>query len=234
MMIRKHTALGLALIAALSIGAALPSHARTEVTFTVAQSATIKGEQSEPNVFTAAGIETECDEAVVHGSLGGNSRTLVVEPTYGECNVKALTGLPAKYVLSGCTYLLHATERLDEERWGANVDIACLSEYSMEWHSYESQDAYDSGLALCNTAIPPQTGLGTAELTNIRGDSTGVAIHWNLRGIEYRVFGSKLFCGSPFEATRDDAALEGTMTLIAENAGEQPIDFAVSGTPSGG
>jgi hypothetical protein len=76
--------------------------------------------------------------------------------------------------------------------------------------------------------MPPQTGLGTAELTNTTGPQRAIEIHWDLRDIEYRAFGSILFCGSPSGTPRRDASYTGSAVIAAKRSGHF-VDLEVSG-----
>lgn len=175
-------------------------------------------------------METECPKVEYDGRFYGSSNALEIEPIYDECTTKALFGLPAKYVLSGCVYLLHLTgEKTAGGGWEATVDIGCRPEYSQEWHIYETEGKYEEGAALCTTDTPPQSGLETVEVSNTGDSPSKIAIHWDLSGIKYRAYGSRLFCGSPFGALRHNAAYKGTAILGATSKQGQPVDLEVSG-----
>lgn len=225
----------LALMAALAIGAQAPAAAQARVTFTTSQRVALEGKRSGEDVFTAGGIAKECPKVSFSGTLRGNSTSLRLIPQYGVpilsgCVAKALGGLHAKFVASGCSYLLHAKARMAAgKRWRADVDILCPDGALLEWNVYENQREFELGNTLCTTAMLPQTGLGTAELSNVAGSSPDkIAIHWNLTGIKYKAYGSTLFCG-PLYVAQSNASYTGEATIAAKDASGHPVDLTVSG-----
>lgn len=233
-MARQRRTLLLALTAALALAALAPATTAARVTFTTPRPATLKGARTGPDAFTAGGVAKECPQVSFRGTLRGSSRTLRLEPIYGEpvysgCVADAFGGLRAKFVWSECSYLLHPTGRISgKDRWGANVDIACPGKASLAWNVYENKQDFEQGYTLCTTAMPSQAGLGTAELRNVGGAPSKIAIHWNLRHIAYRAYGSSLLCGPLFELRRD-ASYRGDATIGAKDSLGQTIDLAVSG-----
>jgi hypothetical protein len=215
------------LLTALSSGAATSLGAKAGPTFKAPPGSVLEGARSGPNVFAAGGIGKECDEADFEGTIGAGATSLELQPIYGTCTAKALTGLPAKFVWSECVYLLHDLERIGGGRWQAAVDIACPPSLYMEWNVYESEAEYESGQTLCITNVPPQKGIGTAELRNLRGSRGGIAIRWDLSGIEYSVLELSLVCGSPPGSVRHDAWYRGDSTVTAKDAKGRFVDLAV-------
>lgn len=231
-MARNRCTLPIVLTVALSLGVLAPA-AAARITFTAAQPAILEGERSGPDVFTAGGIAKECPEVRFDGSLRGSSPTLRLEPIYGRpvysgCTAKALGGLRAKFAWRACSYLLHPTGKIDgEERWRADVDIECPNRSGIQWYLYANQADFKEGYGSCATVMRSQTGLGTAELSNVGGSPGEIAIHWNLTGIEYRAYGSSLLCGPLFEPRRD-ASYRGDATIAARDHRGQRVDLAVS------
>jgi len=218
------------IVGVLSLGTLLPSVTQAKVVFTAPPYSYLEGTGSGQDIITTGGIERECAKVEYAGRSYGRSDTLEIEPVYEDCTTKALSGLPAKFVLNGCVYLLHLTgEKTAKGGWEATVDVGCRPEYTLEWHAYETEENFEGGDALCTTDIPPQSGLKTVEVSNTGDSPSEIAIHWNLSGIKYRAYGSRLFCGSPFGALRHSATYEGTATVSAKDRQGNPTDLEVSG-----
>lgn len=225
----KFRVLRLILLGILSIGVLSPVAAQA-FEFSAPKYALLEGEGIGPSVFAAGGIEKECKE--VHFSGAYYRRTLEIEPVYGGCIAKALTGLPAKYVQARCVYRLHAkASKPGRKKWKAGVDLDCPTTYSMQWHIYENMKHYFVSAPVCTTAMFPQTGVGTAELSNIADSPGKIAIHWNLNSIKYKVmYGSPWFCGSlPGVVVKGEAFFRGRSTIGAVGFDEEPLPLAVRG-----
>lgn len=227
-MVGQPRILRLVLLGALSIAVLSPGAAQAFV-FSAPRYALLEGEGSGPGVVKAAGIAKECKAVSFNGTY--YRRTLELEPIYDECMAKTLTGLPAKYVLARCVYLLHAkATKPGKVKWKANVDIHCPTNYEMQWLVYENMKHYFEAAPICTTALLPQKGVGTAELSNVAGSPSKIAIHWNLNRIKYKVlYGSALFCGSLPGVVRRYASYRDDATIGAIDLGGQRLPLAVRG-----
>jgi hypothetical protein len=233
-MARKQGTCLLALAVALCAASFVPA-AQAEVTFTTPTSGSLENRGNGPGRFVTAGIGITCDEAVYRGEAGGRSRTLALEPEYGECTGEALAGFPADFFQELCDYLLHDL-RKDGQGWKATVDLNCTAVWNaVGWDFYETENAYAIARNFCFTRIPEQPGIGTAELRNLPGGK-GIEIHWDLKNFRYKVetpnreTGGSLLCGSMLGGPRRDAYYRGTTVVVARDiAGGPPLDLSISG-----
>lgn len=216
--------------------ALVPATSGAQITFTASQPVTLAGERSGPDVFTAGGITKECPEVRFQGRLQGNSTTLELEPIYsgpvfGRCAAKALGGLPSKFAWAGCRYVLHPTGRIDEGKgWRADVDIECPDGSTIRWYLYGSEKGFKQGISSCATAMPSQSGLRVAELSNVGGSPGEISIHWNITEIEFSAIGSSLLCGPLFQE-RQDASYKGNATIAAKDSQGRLVDLSISDAP---
>ncbi len=212
---------------ALSIGGLLASVAAAKVAFKTPPSAVLQGTTLTADVVTVGGIDIECKEVTFDGALR-DAKTLELEPVFDDCSAKAFAGLPAKFVMSGCVYVVHPVEEMGGgERWRASVDIECPGEYTLEWHVYETEAKFAAGWAMCTPVLLPQTDIGRAVLTNLGGSRGKVSIRWDLTEITYKAYGLPLFCGSVFGATKHGATYRGDAVIGAETYGGKPADLSL-------
>ncbi|HSR94660.1 MAG TPA: hypothetical protein VLK56_07315 [Solirubrobacterales bacterium] len=227
-MVRRPRLLPLILLGALSI-LALPPVAAHAFVFSAPRYAVLEGEGSGPAIFTAGGVEKECKQ--VHLSGRYFRRTLEIEPVYDGCRAKALAGFPVSYVVNRCVFRLHArAAEAGKRRWKADVDLGCPTTYSMRWQVYEEEKRREGAPSVCDTAMFPQTGVGTAVLSNIAGSPGKIAIDWNLTTIKYKMlYGSILFCGSQPGVVERYASYRDHATIGAMDLGGRPLPLAVRG-----
>jgi hypothetical protein len=194
---------------------ALASAASGSVAFSVTTGEPARGQRVGSDRFTVGGTEIACDEVTFSVVPGGNSKSLALEPAYGECLAKTLTGLPADFYQELCDFVLRDVERLGgTNRWMADVDIECRGQWNaVGWDFYETESKYSLGQALCGIRIPEQAGAGTAVVSNIEGRRPGIEIHWELDDFEYEVFRPSLLCGSITGAEQEDASYKGSAVI---------------------
>lgn len=188
----------------------------------------LDGERTESDRFVVGGIEQECDETIFEGTY--YQRTLELVPLYEGCTAKAMGGLPSRFILYNCAYLVRTDGQAAEgKRWTAPVDLTCPTNYAMRWIVYESTEKEEEAKFLCTTVMFPQKRIGTAELTNTGGRPTEINIRWDLRNLEYEAYGSSLYCGSPEGAPqRGGTAYSGSSTIRAIDSFERPVPLAVT------
>lgn len=188
----------------------------------------LEGARSGSDRFVLAGIEQECDEANFEGTY--YRQTLELVPIYERCISKAMGGLPSRFILYNCAYLVRADRRPpDGKRWTAPVDLTCPTEYAMRWQIYESTEKEEEAKRICTTVMYPQKRIGTAELTNVNGSPADINIRWNLSNLEYEAYGSSLYCGSPEGIPqRGGTAYSGASTIRATDSSERRVRLAVT------
>lgn len=212
------------LIGLLSICALPPVGARA-FSFQAPSHSLLQGERSGPDRFVLGGIAEECKDGYFSGTF--YSRTLELVPVYDNCIAKALGGLQSTFILYGCAYLVRAEGRAERRgRWTADVDLTCPTDYSLRWQIYEEENGPEP---VCTTLMPPQTGIGTAEVSNMGGHPSDITIHWDLDELEYEAFGSTLLCGIPKGVKAQGASYTGYSTIRATDLAEHPKSLAVGG-----
>jgi len=116
--------LGLALIAALAIGALASSAQALEFTTESEEyPAELHGEGAAGNdVFETEGGPAEC-ASTYSGSLGEASSTVELHPDYSEC--QAFGFVSATVDTEGCNYLMHLQSEYEENAFETTADIVC-------------------------------------------------------------------------------------------------------------
>jgi hypothetical protein len=198
----------------LSIACLAPA-AQGDATFSAPGLGPLEGEGVGPDRFAVGGLEIACGEVTYGGTTGDNSRSLALEPAFGECIARTLTGLPADFYQELCDFVLHGAKRIGgEKQWKASVDIKCRSVWhAVGWDLYETQQKYTAGQFLCAIRIPEQAGVGTAVLRNTAGRRRGIEIRWNLDDLEYEVLLPSLPCGSIEGVALRDASYRGKAVI---------------------
>lgn len=235
-MIRNLKVLGMALIAACSLGALTASAALAvedngafvcENASGTATTCNIHGEQvvGEKHVFnmtTAGGVthKTECTTATFTGTVtGGTSSTLEVHPTYSGCSA---FGLSSTVTTTGCNFLIHITKTLaNATDYDGDVDIVCEAGKSI---------VINAGFGECEVKIDGQTGLRTVEAINMTNPTTvqnDVTLKWNLSEISYTVTKDGPFCPLSGTGTFGSGDLTGNTTVTAT---EDVVGGAALGT----
>lgn len=218
------TALGLISTCAFGAGAAVA------FVFKAPRYSTLEAEPSGPGRFVLVGVEQSCKREF-YSSGTYYRRTLELVPVYDECQAKALGGLPSEFVIYGCAYLVRADNRPERQgHWTARVDLTCRPTFSLRWQVYESTETFESAVGpMCTTKMYPQSGIGTAELTNVRGRPDEIEIHWRLDHLEYEAYGFAFFCGVPAETTKlAGTHYTGHARVRALGPGEKPLGLSVS------
>jgi hypothetical protein len=121
-MIGKLKALGLAVLPLVVLTAAAPAAQATIKFEASAYTATATGSSEKGTGFfsTEAG-KVECAEHF-EGSLTEASSTFTVAPTYTSCS--AFGFLEATVAMNGCTYVLHATEKVSSGVYRSHADVS--------------------------------------------------------------------------------------------------------------
>jgi hypothetical protein len=219
----------LGMIVAFMVVASMQSTAAAESAFIAPKNAKVENTEVGPDVLTAAGIDTECSDGEYTGYLL-SPHTFELKPNIHECITKAFAGLPAKYILEGCVYLVHPTKQVSgQQAWLATVDLSCPPEYTQRWLTYETEARFEGGQALCTIGMPSQKGLGGAEIRNVSGAKDKIEIQWNFRKFEYSAFGSALFCGLPYGTVSHDASYKGSVIVSVTDSFGKPASVRIGG-----
>jgi hypothetical protein len=237
-MIRNIKVLGLAVMAAMAIGAFAASAALATPEFTAeVYPATIHGSNTKgTEVFETEGGKVECD-ASYHATLPEASSTLNVVPNYTNCD--AFGFLEAEVNEEGCSYLFHATEKTAADKYNIHADVVCPAGQSIKISVFT-----------CAAEVKAQTGLTTVEITNDTSASPkkDVTVKANVLakktnvegGIAYTVTQDGIFC--PFsgkgnkvggqytgEATTATGLTDPTQTEKEMGVSQVPNGIEISG-----
>lgn len=220
----KMTVLGVALVAALAIGAIASSVAVAEEELTAAEyPVTLQGKElkaEEEHLFGLAGSEFHCEEASMEGEAGESSTTATLAPSYGGC---AWSSYEATIAMNGCTWRLHLGEVIESEpaRHHATADLVCPEGKEMTVTTASGE---------CQISIPAQNGKSTVEIKE-EASETDLAITFNLTAISYTVENSGYPCpliGGSFQ----DGTYAGAMTVSGESGEEAvAVDVGVPAPP---
>jgi hypothetical protein len=174
-MLRKLTALALALAAltavgALSAGAALANGELVAEEYP----ATLDGTDvaAQQNAFTVFETPVECADSSYGGeAVGGGDLEEAVEaftavPGYNNPKCKA-EELKATVKVHSCDYVVHLGEELKAGEYAATVDLVCPKEKAIEIITYLSPT--NENLVGCTVTIAGQTGLSGAAVTTSSG-----------------------------------------------------------------
>lgn len=229
-MIRGLKALGTALAAVLAIGAVGAGFAQATPVFEAeSYPATLDSESLQPTIFKL-GTEVRCEKAALSGTLetvGGKApSTLTINRTYSECTTTfGMNVFPTTVVMSGCAFLLHASEKVDALNYKATVDVECQTGGKIEFLVYESKTKHDNNETACKFTIPAQNGLKTVELINKEAIPPDIQVKPNVSGIKYEVDGPALLCGKG----NTNGTYTGNGTVTATNAAKEQIWLSVTG-----
>jgi len=194
-MIRSFKILGLLVVAALAMSAAIASSASAEVTFTCSSyecKATGSNTLGNEKFTTEAGT-VECDSHFVveeYGTLIGTglqaaSTTATVTPTYTNCVAFGFLG--ASVNMDSCDFVFHATEKIALNVYKHHVDVVCTN----------AGDAITITAGTCTLDVPAQTGLTTVKTTNLANGT--VTVQPEVNNITINV--TKDGIGCPFNGT---------------------------------
>jgi hypothetical protein len=227
-MIRNIKILSLALLAALSISAAMSAPAQAVPTFEVPEpailEATVSGEK--PPVWASGSRSIECPEAFIYTSLTGNVNELTVDPKEYECEASFFGKRPAEYTSNHCEYIFQNMTTAGSA-WTATMDILCENVgEEMQIHVYENEVKHEKFESICTVGIPPQQNIGTVVFSNMTGsEPPDITINFTLSSMQFNVSGPIFFCGT----SSSQGTYTGVYTMHAENLKGTPIPLGISG-----
>lgn len=222
--------LGLALVAALAMGAVLaggasasePAELNAEV-----GSVTIDGTQpaEQVQVFTREGEQVFCESATFHAEAEDEDEAIALKPSYEGCTMLGVG--PATIEVNGCSYLFNLTDNTSS--FTATSGLACPEGKEIEILAYVSEAKHGSETTVCEYTLGSQTGLKTTELTN-ENASEATPKGWIFAHLEIGEISSKsqknfLICG---EESDSSGTLEGELELKGTNAEEEPASIEVA------
>jgi hypothetical protein len=244
-MISKIQALGVALTAALAIGAMLASAAQAEPEITGFETEGTKHKHvqttytgtSDPETFdtfsTGAGT-VECHGHYEGPSITGQERELTLYATYSypgntfklDCRMRFGEDVTftTDVSMNSCHYGLFPSTKIKTDEYTGTVDVICAT----------PGDAIDikitkSAEKNCTIKIPAQKGLKHVIFHNNTDETpTDVTITMTVEGAKYTTEGGLLVCGIA-NGEHNDGRFESTMTLEALNKNGAQIDTEVSG-----
>ena len=170
-MIRYLKTLGLAMIAALALSAALAGSAVADETtegpgqFTITDglypthlTGFDRHDGGVSNAFTG-GFGVVCEEVNYTGQLGGASSTLDLAPNYLNCMAGEL---PATITPEGCEYRLHVDDGTHTTEgpthWSVDTELVCPTENPVTIHVYGNAA---HTFPVCTIEVPAQGGLAS-------------------------------------------------------------------------
>lgn len=200
-MIRNLKVLGLAVVAVLATSAMVAAAAQAETFQSEEGGISVRGTQTEPATFTAAGATITCQEGTFLG-MGGpetSEPTLLIDDIkYGNCKFLFFnTTVNAK----GCGYDFHAGEG-----GVGSVDVVAVTEECSERGGITFEA---SG---CKVTVPPQEGLKNINYANNgkSGSDREVIVTPEVGGIEYDAEG---FCPEPGQNQTNGAYENGAASV---------------------
>jgi hypothetical protein len=182
---------------------------------------TIHGSTTAVHKFTAGEATIECKENTYHAVLSAESSTLTVAPTYQKCTA---LGVAATVEMEGCTYVLHASEKLSTDNYRAYSDISCPAGKSMK---------FSVPLVGCKLEVKSQNALEKIEVTDDTAASPkkDVTAEPTLKNIAYTVTQDGAFC--PLEGlgekTNAEHSVAEALTVTGQSTTEpaEKIDIEV-------
>lgn len=193
-MIRNLKALGLAVVAVLSMSAFVASAAQAEATTDKFKAETgnypvsFHGSSAAGNeVFTTEAGKVECASSYT-GSAGEAAQTVTSHPVYTGC--KAFGFLEATVNTTGCDYTFNLTTKIETDKYVAHVDVHC-----------ESGKSIVITAATCEVNVGSHTGytdVGIEVMTPASGHKD-LTIDATVSGITYTVVKDGFGC--PFNGT---------------------------------
>jgi hypothetical protein len=226
-MIRNLKALGLALVAALALGAMGASAAQATIgnaQLTIeGGSGFIHGKDEVAMQYTRNGRVKTCATGHYKSStVTSGDTSITVTPEYSNCTS---AGLPATVTTNGCSYILTLTAD-PGHTFTAITHISCPPGKVIETHIYSSAHNHATGLSLCTYHVGAQSNKTEISLTNKAAGGTTpkdwITADITIGGIvSTRTSGSELLCGNEL----DNA---GTLHATAELKGTSHV-----GLPAG-
>jgi len=195
-------------ITLLVVGGALALSAADAAAFTsssypvTVDGAATKGSEK---ITTEAG-SIECTTSY-HAELKSSSTTLALVPSYSEC---AAFGLAATVSGTGCSYLLHSTEEVSEDKHKATFDISC-----------EAGKAILVTAGPCKMEIAGQAGLASIQLLNDTASiPPDITFKPEVSSISYKVTQDGFLC--PFNGTGSKSDGSYTASAGTKLTGQSP------------
>jgi hypothetical protein len=237
MAIRNVKALGLMVVAALSVTALIDATAlantgtgvftcgKTPSTHTAcilhgAQFGTAAENYFEP----VGGMQILCENAGVTytANATGTNKDVPVTPHYKDCTSE---GLPATVNVNGCTgTITQPTTTGVGAQYDGTVDIVCPVGMSIDIEVFLFGTPTGShSVNVCTVKILPKNGLtSTVAEVGTSGGKDDIVVKTNITNIKYERTGS---CGT---ASGESGKLASTVTWTAKNAANEPDDVWLS------
>jgi hypothetical protein len=224
-------ALGLALVAALTMGAAMAvpaAQAQLENAELTAEESpvTLDGTNQGFLVITRDGRSVHCTTADFHAEAETGDTTIEMLPVYAGCvsNINS----PVTITTNGCGYRFHLKKDTINHGGGnltstytAETQLICPPGQSVQIHVYASHANHTTGVNLCRYDFSPQTFGGTIDLTNEPANGpSGTPKDWITAHLDFenivstRTIGSALICGVEHDTA---GQMHGVITLKGTN-----------------
>jgi hypothetical protein len=209
MILDRLKAFGLALLAALALGAVAASAASAVPQFHAeSEDTTLTGTQTVLSELALDVGTLKCEVLKFDGTTQTKtSTTVTIRPTFEKCK---LSGENALVTMNGCDFGFHV---LNEEGFKGTMDIEC------------PDTVIEVEVPFCTVTIPEQTGLGSVKYTN-EGEATtrAVVFDLSLNGIKYTEHG--FLCANETVET-NNGTFTSQVTVKGENAAGEHRGFWV-------
>lgn len=211
-MTRKLRPIGLALVAALAIGAIGASAAQATQFHTKGgvYPATVTGVHLTNQIFkfdVEAGKNNEliCKKASFSGTLSKASTQLTIHPTYEECT---FSGINATVNTEKCNYVFNSGAKINPDEYTGTLDIEC-----------EPNQFINVVTTTCEIHITPQNGL--KEIILIDSTAAGnILTEFNLAAFSYSITKDGAGCPLTGVETRvDGSTTKGTGAKFSATVG---------------
>ena len=219
---RSFKALGLALVAALALGAVVTSAAQAEGKFIAGKyPAALTGTSTTVHTLSIAGgvRKISCSTNSFTGELTAAAESTTIYPTYLLCT--STGGLPVHIYPNGCSYTW-AVSKLESATTASGTEaLNCAAGQKYEYPVYASAQKEFENDPICIYAIAPQGPLGTLSYTDVGSGSTAsVNVTRNVT-LEVEVKkGLKLVCGAK-TGEMTTGTYTGSLNMVAKNGGVQ-------------
>jgi hypothetical protein len=195
--------LGLVCTVAVVVGAAMASAAQAGEFTAENYAATATGTALTKHQFKFNGGTISCTVATFDGKLTGPAENMTVAAEYGNCSTPGGAGVTVN--MTGCDYVFHAGETLENDRVEGSMAVQCAQ-------MSEGIDIEEAGG--CTVKIVPQIGLSKLVYTN-HTEAKDFDVDINVTGIAY--FQS---AACPMgEGTFANGTYSGQSTIVGEFAG---------------
>jgi len=174
------------------------------------------GVKGEPTKFKFGEIEFTCESTTLSGTLEKEGPTLLIQRSYAQCVMKFGEALvPATIKVNGCAFQLHLETEINEDKFGANVDIVCEGAAGIEFFGYNSVASHEAGNPTCVFEIAPQNGAKTVYLIDMTEEPFDVTVQPTVLGLKYKRL-KGILCG-PETGT---ATYSGNTTMTGTKGGK--------------